>query len=288
MSVPAFPSDLEAKHEEGFLNAPDHLRLYWQRFTPTSPRATVAVLHGAGDHSGRYPALTSALVRARFQVALLDFRGHGQSDGRRWYVDAFSDYLGDLDAFLAKLRADGVAEKLFLLGHSQGGLVAIRWAIDRGGGVAGLVLSSPWLRLATRPPTAKLLGAKVLGRVVPWLPMPSGLVSSDLTSDPELQRWTDRDPLYGRRATPRWFDEASRAQHEVLRRARELTVPFLVLAAGADRVADLAATRGFVDAAGTSDKRLEVYEGFRHEIFNEVGRDRPIQEAVAWLASRSG
>jgi alpha-beta hydrolase superfamily lysophospholipase len=108
----------------------------------------------------------------------------------------------------------------------------------------------------------------------------------DLTSDPELRRWTERDPLYGRATTPRWFDESSRAQVEVLRRAGEWTHPLLVLAGGADRIADVKATRQFVDAARAADKRLVVYDGFRHEIFNEVERDRPIAEAAAWLSAR--
>lgn len=288
MPVPSFPSDAEARHEEGFLNSADHLRIYWQRFTPPGPRATVAVLHGGGDHSGRYPAVTAALVRAGFQVALLDFRGHGQSDGRRWHVDAFSDYLADLDAFVARLSADGAAGgRLFLLGHSQGALVAALWGLSRPGGAAGYVFSSPYFRLALRPPLWKLAAAQVLARTVSWLPMEAGLSSEDLTSDPDLQRWTDRDPLYGRTTTARWFEESTRAQAEALRRAGEWTAPLLVLAAGADRIADPAAARAFVDAAPAADKRLVVYEGFRHELFNEVERERPIAEAVAWLSAHA-
>ncbi len=101
-----------------------------------------------------------------------------------------------------------------------------------------------------------------------------------------MRRWTDRDPLYGRSTTPRWFDESTRAQVEVLRRAGEWTHPLLVLAAGADRIASLPATREFVTAARATDKRLVVYDGFRHEIFNEAERDRPIAEAAAWLSGR--
>jgi alpha-beta hydrolase superfamily lysophospholipase len=287
MPVPSFPSEAEARHEEGFLNASDHLRLYWQRYTPPSPRATVALLHGGGDHSGRYPGLTTALVRAGFQVALVDFRGHGQSDGRRWHVDAFGDYVSDLSAFVAKLRADGVAGKLFVAAHSQGALVAAAWGLAHGREVDGFVLSSPWFRLAFRPPAAKLLAAKIAGRIVPWLPISSGLDVADLTSDPELQRWTDRDPLYCRATTPRWYGEATRAQTAVLRGAAGFEAPLLVLAAGADRIADVSASRAFVDAARSDDKRLVVYDGFRHEIFNEVGRDRPISEAIAWLSSHA-
>jgi alpha-beta hydrolase superfamily lysophospholipase len=288
MPVPAYPSTSEAKHEEGFLNSADHLRLYWQRYTPASPAATVAVLHGGGDHSGRYPALTSALVRAGFQAALLDFRGHGQSDGRRFHIDAFGDYLADLDAFVAKLRADGLAGgKLFVLGHSQGALVAAAWGLSHGAEVNGFVLSSPYLRLAVKPPALKLIASRTIGRLVPWLPVATGLPASDLTSDEELQRWTERDPLYGRTTTPAWFEHSTRAQEEVLRRAGELTAPLLVLAAGADRVADVGATRGWVEQVRSADKHLHVYEGFRHEIFNERERDRPIGEAVAWLRTHA-
>jgi alpha-beta hydrolase superfamily lysophospholipase len=286
--LPSFPSDAEARHEEGFLNSADHLRLFWQRFTPPRARATVAILHGGGDHGGRYPGITAALVKAGFQAALVDFRGHGQSDGRRWHVDGFSEYLHDVDAFVAKLSQDGiVGDQLFLLGHSMGGLIAALWTIAHPKLVSGLVLSSPYLRLAMKPPAAKVLAAKLVGRVVPWLPVSADIKVAKLTSDPELQRWTDRDPLYGRATTPRWFEESTRAQIQALRRADELSVPLLVLAGGADQIADVSAARAFVDAARTSDKRLVVYDGFRHEIFNEVRRREPIGEAVAWLVAHA-
>ncbi len=288
MPVPSFPSEVEARHEEGFLNSADHLRLYWQRFTPPNPRATVAVLHGAGDHSGRYPGITAALVRAGFQVALVDFRGHGQSDGRRWHVDTFSDYLSDLDAFVAKLSQDGVAgDQLFAVAHSQGALIAALWGLSRGRHLSGFVLVSPYFRLAMHPPLLKVLGAKLVGKVVPWLPISAGLRLEDLTSDPDHLRWTERDPLYGRATTPRWFTESTRAQREVMSRAGEFEAPLLVLAAGADRLADTAAARTFVEAAHSTDKRLHVYEGFRHEILNEKAREGPISEVVAWLSQRS-
>jgi alpha-beta hydrolase superfamily lysophospholipase len=288
MPVPAYPSASEASHQEGFLNSGDHLRLYWQRYRPPSPKATVAVLHGGGDHSGRYPALTAGLVRAGFEVALLDFRGHGQSDGRRWHVDTFDDYLADIDAFLGRLCQDGYAGKLFVAAHSMGSLIAARWGIDHWREPAGFVLSSPYLRLALRPPLAKVWGARLAGRVVPWLPVATGLTSAALTSDPELQAWTDHDPLYGRKTTPRWFDEASRAQVEVMERAAEFRAPLLVLAAGADTIADPAASRRFVETVQSKDKQFVLYPGFRHEIFNEVERERPVADAVAWLAARRG
>jgi alpha-beta hydrolase superfamily lysophospholipase len=288
MSIPSFPTGAEARHEEGFLNSADHLRLYWQRYTPPSPRATVAVLHGAGDHSGRYPGITAALVRAGFQVALIDFRGHGQSDGRRWHIDSFSDYLSDLDAFVAKLSQDGVAgDRLFLVAHSQGALIAGVWGLSRGRHLSGFVFSSPYFRLAIKPPLLKVLAARAVGKFLPWMPVSAGLRIGDLTTDPDHVRWTEGDALYGHVTTPRWFEESTRAQREVLRRAGEWREPLLVLAGGDDRVADTSAAREFVEAAAAEDKRILVYGGLRHEIFNEVEREKPIAEAVAWLVQRS-
>jgi len=289
VSIPTFPPPDVAEHQEGFLHARDHLRLFWQRYVPRQgARATAIVLHGGGDHSGRYPALVSALVREGIEAALVDLRGHGQSDGRRWHVDAFSEYLADFDVFHEMLKAERPERRRFVIAHSQGALVAALWGMGREREVAGFVLSSPFFGFAIRPPVLKVLGARAVGTVIPWLPVKTGIGFDALTSDEDLQNWTARDHLYSRTTTPRWFVEAKRAHEEVLRRAAEFRARLLVLAAGADGIADLDATRRFVDAAGSAEKRLVVYEGFRHEIFNERERAQPIGEAVKWLSSLAG
>lgn len=286
MAVPAFPAAAEARREEGFLRAHDGLDLYWQRYRPEGPRATVAVLHGAGDHSGRYPGLTAALIRAGLEVALLDFRGHGRSGGARWHVERFDDYLRDLDVFLQKVRAEAGGRRLFLVGHSQGGLIAALWGLDPRRPVAGVVLSSPYLRLAFEPPRLKVAVGRALEKVWPSMPIPAGLDLAGLTSDPEMQRWTAQDPLYLRKTTPRWFSESTRAQEEARRRAAEFAHPLLVLLGDADPIADPEAGRAFHSAAASRDKRLQAYPGQRHEIFNEVGRDRPLADTIAWISTR--
>jgi alpha-beta hydrolase superfamily lysophospholipase len=287
MSVPTYPGASEAKREYGFLRAKDNLRLYWQRFTPERPRATVAVLPGGGDHTGRYPALTAALVRAGFAVELVDVRGHGQSDGRRWHIDAFGDYVGDVDVFMAHVGAGAAGRKVFVVAHSQGALVATRWALEPGHEAAGFVLSSPYFRLKLDPPKLKILGARLVGTVIPWLPISTDLKFTDLTSDEEMQRWTEQDPLYGRHTTPRWFVESQEAQKEVARRAASFAQPLLVQVGTGDPIADPEAARAFVAAVGSKDKELRCYEGLRHEIYNEVERDRTVGDAVAWISARA-
>jgi alpha-beta hydrolase superfamily lysophospholipase len=285
--IDPYPSAAEARREEGSLHPRNGLRLHWLRYTPPDARGTVAVLPGGGDHSGRYPALTSALVRAGFSVAALDFRGHGQSQGRRWHIESFQDYLDDLDAFMALVREGAALGRVFVVAHSQGALIAVTWATEAPRDVAGFVLSSPYFRLRLTPPRLKILGARLAGKVVPWLPVSTGLRVEDLTSDPEMQRWTDEDPLYGRATTPRWFAESQRAQAEIFRRAASFSYPLLVLAGGGDPIADPAAERAFHDASASKDKVFHQYEGFRHELFNERGRERPIGDTVAWLSERA-
>jgi alpha-beta hydrolase superfamily lysophospholipase len=286
MPVPTYPSPDEAIREEGQLVSRDGTRLFWQRYAPQRPRATVAVLPGGGDHGGRYPALTRGLVEAGFEVALLDFRGHGRSEGRRWHVDAFSEYHDDLDAFAAAVRERAGGRKLFVAAHSMGGLIAAGWALLPGRGADGCVFSSPWFRPAVDPPKVKVAAARLIGRVVPWLPLATGLKMEELTSDPEMQRWTDQDPLYGRKTTPRWFEEATAAQAALLPRRKEFRAPLLVLAGGDDRIADPAAGEAFTDMAGSADKEYRLYPGLRHELWNEADRARTVGDAVAWIAAR--
>src|SRR5512136_207747 len=183
MNVPTFPTPSEATFDEGFLNSGDHTRLYWRRYRPASPRGTVAVFHGGGDHSGRYPALAGALVGAGFAAALLDFRGHGQSDGRRWAIDAFADYLADAEAFLRVQRAI-TPGRLFVAGLGVGGLVAARWALDRGEMADGFVLASPLLGFGPEAPPRRRWRARLLGAAVPRLSLPARVEASALTADP--------------------------------------------------------------------------------------------------------
>ena len=287
MPLPTFPSPAEARHEEGTLASSGGARLYWRRFVPAAPRAAVALLHGGGDHSGRLAAPAAAFVRAGFAVSLVDFRGHGRSSGRRWHVERFDDYLDDLDALWPRAREGAPGRPAFVAAHSQGALVALSWALRAPRDAAGYVLSSPWLGLAFAPPLAKVLVARVAARVAPWIPVDTALRVEDLTSDPELQRFTEEDPLYGRKATPGWWAEAQRAQREVLARAPALTAPLLVLAAGDDRIADARLAKAFVGRCGSPDKEYRELPGQRHEIWNERERERAIGAAAAWLSARA-
>jgi len=263
----------------------DGLRLFL-RIWPAEGKGWLGIVHGYGEHCGRYDAFARWLGARGWDVAAFDLRGHGQSRGRRGHIRRFSDYFLDLAAFHAALTDRARGRPVFLLGHSLGGLVAARYVQERRQDLAGLILSAPFLGVAMPVPAWKRLTAPILDRIWPSFSAPSGLRATWMSHDPEVVWRYRSDPLMHRVATARWFAEVQRAQAEVARVASRLAVPILVLQAGSDRIADLASTRRFFAAVGSPDKTLEVYGGFYHEVLNEVGKEQPWEAIAVWLDAR--
>jgi lysophospholipase len=281
----AEPAPVVFAEQSGFFKASDNQRLFWRTFIPYRPRAVIALVHGYADHSGRYLKTLRHFAGMGYAMHAFDCRGHGQSDGRRGHIDAFSDYLGDFDAFLAKVRGESRGQKLFILAHSHGSLITLRYALDHAEmpEFGGAILSGPYLKLAFAPPKIKVVAAQVVGGIIPWMPVKNELSSEMLTHDVAVQKATDSDPLYNRTATPRWFNESNRVQLEVLVRAPEFKWPSLFLHGREDPIASVDATKDFYERAGSADKQLIVYEGFRHEVLNETEHDRVWRDIAEWM-----
>ena len=276
-----------ARHDEGFFTAKDNLRLFWTLDLPdTPPRAHVAVAHGYGDHIGRYRPAIDALVADGFAVHGFDYRGHGRADGRRGFCDKWPDYLDDMALFWERVRKAAGSQKAFMLGHSHGGLMAAR-LVENGGleGMTGLVLSAPYLKLAIVPPAMKLLAARVVGKVIPWLPIANELKPEHLTRDPAIVQASAADPLRLRTVTPRWFVESTQAQAEALAQAVRVTAPIFIFCGSNDGVAAPAAARSFFETVGSTDKKFKEYPGMLHEPLNELGREEVFRDISGWISA---
>src|SRR5262249_31642613 len=168
-------------HQEGHFSAPDGVRLWFERDSPDGARAHLVLVHGYGDHLGRYRTFRDAMLAERFAVHAYDYRGHGRSDGARGAIRAFSDYTGELEAFVRSAHALAAGLPLFIVAHSHGALVTLRWLAGGGAdtarslGLRGLVLSSPYLRLAFIPPAWKTAPAVLLSRPAPTAPLPTDI-----------------------------------------------------------------------------------------------------------------
>jgi lysophospholipase len=274
-------------HQEGHAAAPDGVRLWQERDVPDGARASLVLLHGYGDHLGRYRNFRDAMLADRLAVHAYDVRGHGRSDGTRGGVRAFSEYTAELGAFVAGTRALAPSLPLFIVAHSHGALIALSWLLDASAGtsaVRGLVCSSPYLALAFTPPAWKTAPARLLSRIAPGFGIPTGLTAADLSRDETAQRATDADPLYGRMATPRWYTEATAAQDRVLASGPAIRLPILVMVGSDDPVASAPTAKRFFETLGSSDKRLREWPSMRHEIFNEIGKEEVYAETSRWIS----
>lgn len=279
---------LSVEHTDAQLAAADGLVLLRRAWRPEGePAAVLAVVHGYGEHGGRYRGLAEDMATRGCAAHVYDLRGHGRSGGRRGHLGRFGDYLDDTAVFLEAVREEEPGRPLYLLGHSLGGLIAAAFVEERPtDGLAGLILCSPFLRLGMPVPPLKLHAARVLSLVAPALNIGNTLDPAGLSHDQDVVRAYGTDPLNHHVATARWAVEVVTAQSAALSAAGRIRLPLLLLYGDADAVADPQAGRELFAAAGSTDKTVHRYEGYYHEIFNETGRDAVVADLAAWLAAR--
>ncbi|HEX7241947.1 MAG TPA: alpha/beta hydrolase [Longimicrobiaceae bacterium] len=266
----------------------DGVRLHTCAWEVAEPRAALLLAHGIGEHSGRYAPLARDLAAHGVAVYALDHRGNGRSPGRRGHVRRFGEYVDDLEAFRRHVAAALPAGlPVFLLGHSLGGLIALRYLqAHPEAPLAGAVLSSPALGIAVEAPAWKTRLAGLLSRVLPALPFANEIDPAHLTHDRAVVDGYRDDPLVHPRITPRLYTEMLAAISAALAEGGRLRLPLLFLIPDADRVVAPAAARAFAEGL-RGDVTVRVYEGFYHESLNELERERVVGDIAAWIAARA-
>jgi alpha-beta hydrolase superfamily lysophospholipase len=271
---------------EGWTRSADQTALFWRSWRSAAPRAGVAIVHGLGEHSGRYDHVGAFLADRGFDCWAGDCRGHGLSPGPRVHVDDFRAYAEDAGAFLDLAAAP--RRPRFLLGHSQGGLVALLRALRHPSGLDGVVVSSPFLAAhpAAAPSLVRLAVASVLFRVAPAYLTSTGLDTGALSHDPAVEARYVADPLVSRTVSAAWLRAARAAQQEVNADAPVFPVPALVMASGDDRLVDPAAVRAWAERAPRDRTTYVEWPGFYHEMFNEVEKEKVLSRVVEWMDAR--
>lgn len=257
----------------------DGVALHTRHWAAASPRAAVVLVHGVAEHLGRYEHIGAALADRGFDVRGTDLRGFGKSEGRRAYVESFSDYSTDLVDDITAARELGVP--VVLLGHSMGGLIASLYAVTSHPQPDLLVLSAP--AIDADLPKAKVAMARLLLRFLPKLAVSNGLDGDQLSHDSTVGERYFADPLVFAKTTIRLGVELVEAMEQARSSLHGITMPTLVIHGGDDTIVDQRFTEPYADLA---DSTRVVFDGFRHESFNEDGGTLAVSTISDWIDSR--
>lgn len=248
-------------------------------------RAVVCLVHGLGEHGGRYEHVARFFADAGFSTIAMDVRGHGRSEGKRGHLPSFEVTRQEIARLLEEARARFPGVPRFLYGHSFGGAMVLDFTSRQSEGLAGVIVSSPALRPAFEPPAWKTFLGKCLNHVWPSLSLANELDVNQISSDPDVVRAYTEDPLVHDRISVRMFNEWLTAVAEIFARAREFSHPVLMFHGSADKLTSAPATKELADRMGEICT-FRLWEGFRHEPHNEPGKRELLPWVVDWMNAR--
>jgi len=268
--------------EEGSLHSTDGTRLALRAWPVPNAPITFAVVHGLGEHSGRYERFARGMAPFGMATYALDLRGHGKSAGQRGHVDSWGQWVDDAAAFVAQVQGQTPGE-VVPLGHSFGGVVMLS-AVRSGRlkAIRRFVLSSPALRLKASVPAWKTGAASLISRIAPRLALDNEVDASTVSRIPEVVSAYVSDPLVHRKISSRLYSEWLRAAEENLRRAADIALPFLILAGTDDRLIDPTGSQE-LHARTPGKSELRMLDGRYHEPFNDLGSDDVFATIAEWL-----
>ncbi|HEX8992163.1 MAG TPA: alpha/beta hydrolase [Anaerolineales bacterium] len=252
-----------------------------------APKAAVALVHGLGEHVGRFAHVGAAFSDAGYAFMGFDLRGHGRSDGPRGHTPSFEAYMQDIDLLLEHVRSRYPGLPIFLYGHSLGGILVLNYGLRRKPDLKAVIATSSGLHTALEKQTAKLILAKVLGSLAPTVLLPNGLDTSLLSHDPNVERLYVSDPLVHDRVSLGFGKVMPGAIRWALQHASEFPLPLLLVHGTGDQIAYPSSSQEFAAALGGKAK-LVLWDNLYHETHNEPEKAEVLKTTIQWMDEQLG
>jgi alpha-beta hydrolase superfamily lysophospholipase len=271
-------------HIEGNFKGVRNINIYYQGWLPDRDvKAVLLIVHGLGEHSGRYMNVVNHFVPLGYAVYGLDHIGHGKSDGGREVVERFEDFTDNLTIYYNMVKVWQPGKPIFLLGHSLGGLIGSYYLLDHQAEFKGAIISAPAIKVSESISRVTITMSKILSAITPK----AGVLALDATGisrDPEVVKAYVNDPLVFHGKTPaRLAAESLKAMQRVMVEGGNISLPFITLQGSLDRVVDPGGSRMLYEKSSSNDKTIKIYEGFYHEVFNEPERAVVLKDVETWL-----
>ncbi|PWB51602.1 MAG: alpha/beta hydrolase [Anaerolineales bacterium] len=273
-------------HQEGTFKDAHEASIYYQAWLPDGEAKSILfVVHGLGEHSGRYMNVVNHFVPLGYAVYSLDHIGHGKSDGEREVITRFEDFTEPLTIYYNMVKSWQPGKPIFIVGHSLGGLISCYYLLDNQDKFRGAVISAASVKVPANISSSTIAMGKILSAIAPK----AGLLALDATGvsrDPAVVAAYVNDPLVFHGKTPaRLAAEMLRAMKRVTAEVEKITLPFMVVQGNNDKLVDPDGTQLLYDKASSKDKSIKRYEGLYHEVFNEPEHEAVLTDVENWLAA---
>lgn len=260
------------------------LMLRGRCWLPAQTKALVGLVHGFAEHIGRYGHVAAALNNKGYGLIGFDLRGHGRSEGRRGHTPSYEDLLENIREMMALAAEKFEGMPLFLYGHSMGGNLAANYIIrHQPNYLRGVIITSPWLRLAQEPPLPLRLLAKAAYWIFPQLMSPAKLNVEHLSKDRAVQEGYAADPLILRKISAGMFTEVSSAGRFAIRHADKIAIPLLLMHGLDDKITSPTATQQFAERINPDYLTARYFDNMRHELHNETEKEQILALIINWL-----
>jgi alpha-beta hydrolase superfamily lysophospholipase len=274
-------------HREGTFAGFGGLELFTQSWLPDAPtKAVVILVHGLGEHSGRYPHVVNHLVPLGFAMYSFDHRGHGRSAQKLGaHVNSWAEYRHDVQAFYQHVRQQNEDLPIFLMGHSMGGLIALEYTLHHPGGLRGVIASAPAVGAVDASPLLLFIG-RILSRLKPDFFIESQLDASSISRDKDVVMAYENDPLVTSKVSARWSTEFTGAIEWTRQNAAKFQPPLLIIHGDSDTLVPPSGSQYFFEQVQQTDKERIVYPGGYHESHNDIHHEQVTADLVRWLEAR--
>ena len=273
-------------HVEGTFRGVRNADLYYQAWLPQDEvKSVLLIVHGLGEHCGRYMNVINHFVPLGHAVYGFDHIGHGKSEGLREVVERFTDYTDSLSVFSKTVKGWQPGKPIILLGHSMGGLIAAYYLLEHQTDFKGAVISAPVIKVSGGASPVIVILSRVLSILAPGMGFMK-LDANRLSRDSEVVEAYVNDPLVFHSKTPvRLLAEMLKAMQYVKAEAQRINLPMIIIAGGEDKIVDPGGAQMLYDRVSSKDKAIKIYSGFYHEVFNEPERINVLKDVETWLAA---
>lgn len=254
-------------------------------------KGVLAIVHGLGEHSGRYCQIVKGLTSAGYAVFGFDNQGHGKSEGQRGHINRWQDYRDNTQAFLSLIRQQEPTAPLFLMGHSLGGLIVLDYVLRSADSeqfqaldVRGLIVSAPPFQPTTGTASRRrMVLARLLSGLLPRLTLSMNLSQGGLSRDPSVGDRASEDPLTHSSVTLRWGSETLSTLDWVKSNIDRLSLPLLLTHGEADPIISPSGSEEIFEQVNCPDKTLKIYPGSYHEPHNDLDADMVVSDLLRWI-----